>query len=148
TTDLLFHVIHDYTAFWAKTLNDAGIAKERIYTHGVSWESLPTPEQRSRCPWGSMSSRIPPVWVTVNPYCRPGYTVGNGMFEPKGLVRLIRAAGATDGWGGVEAYMRGVETETAFGGFLRKLFDNGADLVDIWGWTAPGTSYYPKNAPG
>jgi hypothetical protein len=148
TTELLFQVIHDYTAFWAKTVHDAGIAKERIYTHGVSWESLPDTERHSPRLWAQKSSRLPPVWVTVNPYSTPGYTVGSGMFEPKGLVRLLRAASATDGWGGVEAYVRGVESETAFGGYLRQLFDNGAQLVDIWGWTAPGTPYDPKRAPG
>ena len=148
TTDLLFQVIHDYAAFWAKTVHDAGIPKDRIYTHGVSWESLPDTEQHSPRLWAGKSSRIPPLWVSINPYSRPGYTVGSGMFEPKGMVRLLRAASATDGWGGVEAYVRGVESETAFGGYLRQLFDNGAQLVDIWGWTAPGTPYDPKRAPG
>lgn len=148
TTDLLFEVIHDYTAFWAKTVHDAGIAKERIYTHGVAWESLPDPKRHSPWPWPGKSSRIPPLWVTVNPYSRPGYTVGSGMVDAKGLVRILRAAGVNDGWGGVEAYVRGVESETAFGGYLRQLFDNGARLLDIWGWTAPGTPYDPKRAPG
>jgi hypothetical protein len=148
TTDLLFEVIHDYTAFWARTAHDAGIPKERIYTHGVAWESLPDPKRHSPAPWAGKSSRIPPLWVTINPYCRPGYTVGNGMVDAKGLVRILRAAGVNDGWGGVEAYVRGVESETAFGGYLRQLFDNGASLLDIWGWTAPGTPYDPKRAPG
>jgi Tol biopolymer transport system component len=146
TTGLLYQVIHDYTAFWAKTVNDAGIPKERIYTHGVAWESVP--EQRLPAPWFRKSSRVPPVWVYVNPYCRPGYTMGTGQFEPEAFVRLLKAAGVSEGWGGVEAYVRGVDSQAAFGGYLRQLFGNGAHLVDIWGWTATGSPYDPMRAPG
>ena len=146
TRELLYQVVHDYTAFWAKTVNDAGIPKERIYTHGVAWESVP--EQRLPMPWFRKSSRVPPVWVYVNPYCRPGYTMGTGQFEPEAFVRLLRDAGVTDGWGAVETYVHGVDSQAAFGGHLRQLFGNGAHLVDIWGWTATGTPYDPMLAPG
>ena len=146
TTDLLFQVIHDYTAFWAKTVHDAGIPKERIYTHGEAWESVPADKLPGD--WMRKSSRVPPMWVNVNDYSRPGYTVGAGQFDSAKLVELLKAARATDGWGGVEAYVRGVESEAAFGGYLRQLYGDGARLVDIFGWTAPGSPYDPKHAPG
>lgn len=146
TTELLFKVIHDYTSFLAKTVHDAGIPKERIYTHGVAWESVP--EERLPGAWMRKSSRVPPIWVNVNNYSRPGYTVGAGQFDADRLVKLLKAAGVTDGWGGVEAYVRGVESEAAFGGYLRQFFQSGARLVDIFGWTAPGSPYDPKRAPG
>jgi hypothetical protein len=146
TTELLFQVIHDYTSFWAKTVQDAGIPKERIYTHGVAWESVP--DQRLPGAWMRKSSRVPPIWVNVNAYSRPGYTAGAGQFDLEELVRLLRAAGAPDGWGAVEAYVRGVESQEAFGGYLRQFFESGAHMVDIFGWTAPGSPYDPKRAPG
>ena len=98
--------------------------------------------------WMRKSSRVPPIWVNVNPHSRPGYTVGAGQFEMDSLVRLLQAAGATEGWGGVEAYVRGVESEAAFGTYLRQFFANGARLVDLFGWTATGSPYDPKQAPG
>jgi hypothetical protein len=145
-TELLFGVIHDYTAFWAKTVHDAGIPKERIYTHGVAWESLPP----SKLPgtWMANSSRVPPIWVSVNNDSRPGYTAGAGQFDPFGMTRLLRGSEVTDGWGAVEAYVRGVESEAAFGQYLRDLFGTGAELIDIFGWTAPNSPYDPKKAPG
>src|SRR5262249_54401884 len=145
-TELLFGVIHDYTAFWAKTVHDAGIPKERIYTHSVAWESVPP----NKLPgiWMANSSRVPPIWVGVNNDSRPGYTAGAGQFDPFGMTRLLRGAGDTDGWGAVEAYVRGVESEAAFGQYLRDLFGTGADLIDIFGWTAPNSPYDPKKAPG
>ncbi|MCI0717430.1 MAG: hypothetical protein L0338_00325, partial [Acidobacteria bacterium] len=146
TTELLFQVIHDYTAFWAKTVHDAGIPKERIFTHGVAWESISA--ERLPGAWMRKSSRVPPIWVNVNRYSRPGYTVGAGQFEPEALGRLLRAAGATDGWGAVEAYVRGVEDEAAFAAYLGQLFGSGAQVVDIFGWTATGSPYDPKRAPG
>jgi hypothetical protein len=146
TTELLFQVIHDYTSFWAKTVHDAGIPKERIYTHGVAWESVP--DERLPGTWMRKSSRVPPIWVNVNAYSRPGYTAGAGQFDSEGLVKLLRAAGAADGWSAVEAYVRGVESEEAFGGYLGQLFASGARMVDIFGWTAAGSPYDPKRAPG
>lgn len=146
TTEALFQVIHDYSAFWTKTVHDAGIPKERIYTHGVAWESVP--DAQLPAPWFRKSSRIPPIWAHVNNNSRPGYTSGAGQFEPGALVKLLRAAGASDGWGAVEAYVRDVESQEAFGGYLRQLFDSGAHMVDIFGWTAPGSPYDPKRAPG
>ena len=146
TTDLLFQVIHDYTSFFAQMVHDAGIPKERIYTHGVAWESVP--DKLLPGAWMRKSSRVPPTWVNVNPYSRPGYTAGAGQFDSVTLVTLLRAAGAQDGWGAVEAYVRGVESEDAFEGYLSQLFGNGARLVDIFGWTAAGSPYDPKRAPG
>ena len=146
TSDLLFQVIHDYTAFWAKTVHDAGIPKERIYTHGEAWESVPA--DRLPGEWMRKSSRVPPMWVNVNDYSRPGYTVGAGQFDSEVLVKLLGADGVHDGWGGVEAYVRGVESEDAFEGYLGQLFASGARLVDIFGWTAAGSPYDPKRAPG
>jgi hypothetical protein len=146
TTELLFQVIHDYSSFFAKTVHDAGIPKERIYTHGVAWESVP--DKLLPGAWMRKSSRVPPIWVNVNAYSRPGYTAGAGQFDSDKLVKLLRAAGTTDGWGAVEAYVRGVESEDAFGGYLGELFGSGARLVDIFGWTAPGSPYDPKRAPG
>ena len=146
TTEQLFQVIHDYTAFLAKTVHDAGIPKERIYTHGVAWESVS--DGRLPGAWMRNSSRVPPIWVNVNDYSRPGYTVGAGQFDSEVLGKLLRAAGAQDGWGGVEAYVRGVESEDAFEGYLGQLFASGARLVDIFGWTAAGSPYDPKHAPG
>ena len=146
TTDLLFQVIHDYTSFFAKTVHDAGIPQERIYTHGVAWESVP--DKLLPGAWMRKSSRVPPIWVNVNPYSRPGYTAGAGQFDSVTLVKLLRAAGAHDGWGAVEAYVRGVESEDAFEGYLSQLFGSGARMVDIFGWTATGSPYDPKRAPG
>src|SRR5216683_560989 len=146
TTELLFQVIHDYTSFFAQTVHDAGIPKERSYTHGVAWE--PVPDKLLPGAWMRKSSRVPPIWVNVNPYSRPGYTAGAGQFDSDSLVKLLRAAGAQDGWGAVEAYVRGVESEDAFGGYLSQLFGSGARMVDIFGWTAAGSPYDPKRAPG
>jgi len=145
-TELLFRVIHDYSAFWTKTVHDAGIPRERIYTHGVAWESVPPNKLPGA--WMANSSRVPPIWVNVNRDSRPGYTAGAGQFDTFGMTRLLRGAGATGGWGAVEAYVRGAESEGAFGQYLRDLFGTGVRMIDIFGWTATSSPYDPKKAPG
>ena len=150
--ELLDEVAHDYVEFQARTLNEAGIPKERIYTH-FSSIGRPAPAAttkillKNRKP-GSLPGSCnlpPPVEAAVNSYSRPGFTIVHDTVNLKDFVaQLGQAHAAQDGraWAAVESYVTtgqpGLpQTEEQYTEYLGGLLSHGAKVVNVYGWNIP-----------
>jgi len=147
-TELLYEVAHDYVEFGAKTLKDAGIPRERLYTHFTSpfrrfLEKMIGSEASLQAAAGS-ASLPPPVQYAVNAYSRPGFTVSRGAADLQDLAaQVVKARGSRDGdraWAAVETYAVTGEggaaprpqTQEQFETFLGALVANGARVVNVY----------------
>jgi hypothetical protein len=149
---LLDKVTHDYVEFQDKTLNEAGLPKERIYTHLTSTSRPPQAEVtkillKNRRPGllpGSCNL-APPMEAAVNSYSRPGFTIVHDSVNLKDLsAQLTHARAAEEGyaWAAVESYVTtaqpGVpQTEEQYGAYLGGLLSHGAKVVNVYGWNIP-----------
>jgi alpha-L-rhamnosidase len=158
-TELRFEAAHDYAEFRCKTLCDAGIPRDRIYTHFVS-AMRSFVEKRHGEP---MVDRLPPVRYSVNPYSRPGYTVTRETADLPDLIAKIRAsreaeaAPAPDAaWAAVETYPTIAQpgrpqTREEYEAYLGGLFAREMRLINVYGWSIPPHDHGPfsvKDAPG
>ena len=105
-------VVHDWAEFWAKELNQAGIPKDRIYTHFAS----------NSCDWKAF-----------NAYSRPGFSA----YDTGQLAAAYQALVQNDGthWAVVEGTnldeaSLGVTWEAYLGGIL----NHGGTLATIFAW--------------
>ncbi len=126
-------VIHDYSELLAKTANDAGIPKEKIFTHIVGVMSV----------WTSLRmSGAPPIWAAVNKYSIPGFTLNPVAcpYNLDALVSDIRTADSTQHYfAAAEAYDIGVDSNfTQAYNYFKSMFDHGAAFVDVLGWGYEG----------
>jgi hypothetical protein len=150
--ELLDKVAHDYAEFQARTLYEAGIPKERIYTHftGTSRraQSAVTKILEKYRQGGSLPGSCnlaPPLEAAVNNYSRPGFTIVHDAVNLKDLVaELGRAHAAQEGraWAAVESYVTtaqpGVpQTEAQYEEYLGGLLSHGAKVVNVYGWNIP-----------
>jgi hypothetical protein len=151
---LLYKVAHDYAEFQAKTLNEAGVPKDRIYTHFTStsrtfWqggEDRPSPDGKP----GS-DNLPPPFEAAVNPYSRPGFTVVRSGVDLNVLRAELSKAHAPSGgnaWGAVESYVctaqPGVpQTQAQYEEYLGGLISHGAKVVNVYGWNLPPGAVSP-----
>jgi hypothetical protein len=134
-TELLHEVIADYTVLWCKTALDAGIPREKIFTHIIPLDTV-TPTTSSFCP---------PVRAAVNPHSVPGFTLNSqtAPFDLDVLKQKIREADPEqDQFMCAETYFLGYNTFDLFAGLLRDMYGNGATHIVIWGNTDPATSPY------
>lgn len=147
--DLFYDVAHDYVEFQAKVLYQAGVPKDRIYSHFTSttrttWrgnEEKPDPSGRA----GSRN-QPPPFWCAVNPCSRPGFTVVRGAVDLDVVVAQLSKAHAPDGgkaWAAVESYACTLQpgkpqTQAQYEEYLGGLQSRGAKVVNIYGWNPPG----------
>jgi len=139
---LLHKVTHDYMERCAKIANDAGIDKNKIYTHIVPMDSV-----RSHS-----TSFVPPIWAAVNEYSTPGFTLSQGsgaVYDLDNLKAKIAKADPTQNkFGCIEGYVNHLHGYEKFKGFLNELSENGASLINILGWTEPAHSPYSIDSKG
>jgi len=125
----LYQVIHDYSELLAKTIYDAGIPKQKIFTHMLSLMSSRTNLQ---------STFAPPIWAAVNDYSTPGFTMSPETcpYNVDTLVNEIRKADpAQANFANAEGYSRGVDdTYDQAKNYFKSLYGNGASLVTVFGW--------------
>ncbi len=162
TADLLHQVAHDYAEFGAKTLRDAGLPRERLYTHFTSpFRPFLQRNQRSRPDAVGTAGSValpPPVGSAVNSYSRPGFTVARDMLDLADLTaRIAEARGPSDpdrAWAAVESYVTtgqpGVpQTQPQYEVYLGSLFASGARVINVRGWDIPlEAPFAVKRAPG
>jgi hypothetical protein len=165
TDALLYEVARDYSAFRAKTLVDAGIPRERIYTHFLSPLRAPREKgakARERSGEATIPMMLPPpVEYSVNPYSRPGFTLVRSTMDVKDIVARIDAArqpGDKDrSWAGVETYPTidqggRPQTQEEYESYLGVLFSNGVKVVNLYVWSmepfAKGSPFVVKENPG
>jgi hypothetical protein len=144
--DLCHQVNHDYTELLARTVNDSGVPRRKIYSHTLALST--TIENRS--------TFSPPVRAAVNPCCTPAFTLdkfGAAIYDLARLKQDIRDADpGQNRFGIAETYFRKGCTEEQFTGFLKEMFDNGASLMHILAWHSgqnPESPFYvPKKMAG
>lgn len=165
TSDLLHEIAHDYAEFRSKVLYDAGIPRERIYTH---FTSLQGDGAKARIAAGATEGlrhagleRYPSVKDSVNPYSRPGFTVQRDMVDLASILPQIEDARGDSvkdlAWGVIETYSTTgqpgrPQTLEEYEPYLGGLFAKGARVVNLYGWNIPNEGhsapYSVKNAPG
>jgi hypothetical protein len=165
TRELLYEVAHDYAEFRAKVLVDAGIPREKLYTHFTSaFRRFMESKERSTpdsVGTGGVADLPPPVRFAVNRYSRPGFTVSRNHLDLPDLIAQMQAAnGAGIGdrnWGVMESYATtaqpgAAQTQAQYEEYLGSLTFHGAKVINLLGWTAdlppPEASFAIKRAPG
>ena len=134
----LYRVIHDYSEFLAKVVYDAGIPREKIFTHIVGIKSS-HPELST--------TFAPPIWVAVNDYSIPGFSMSpvSCPYDLGTLKAEIAKADPTQTrFGNVEGYSIGVDgSQEQADAYFRDMFGNGASVVAVFGWgREPATSAF------
>ena len=84
--DILYGVIHDFIEFVAKLVYDAGIPRDLIYTHTIANGTVDD----------QYDTMMPPLWVAINDYSTPGYTMANGNWDQTELVNTLSSYGKTE----------------------------------------------------
>lgn len=154
---LLYKVAHDYAEFQAKTLCEAGIPKDRIYTHftssNYSLSGYAGTIKKQRNEWAldrpGSKNISPPFASAVNPYSRPGFTIVHDAVNLNELVRQLNDAHASDGgraWAVVESYCNAGQpgkplSEVDYREYLGGLLAHGAKVVNCYGWNIDSGPY-------
>lgn len=163
TQELLYKAAHDYAEFQAKTLNQAGVPKERIYTHFTSTnrtlkafeDHVNDSEERALSSGRAGSDNLsPPVESSVNYYSRPGFSVVRSAVDLNRLVAQLRKARAPEegmAWAAVESYactgQPGIpQTEEQYKEYLGGLLAHGAKVVNVYGWNINNGPYAVKGS--
>lgn len=163
THELFFKVAQDYAEFQAKTLNQAGLPKDRIYTHFTSTNYTTKPYevqmQESEARAGATGrygsdNMAPPVKASVNQFSRPGFTVVSSGVDLDELLSQLQKAGAPEGgrdWAAVESYactgQPGTpQTQAQYQQYLGGLQSHGAKVVNCYGWNIPSGPYAVKSS--
>ncbi len=143
TTELLYQVAHDHAQFIAKTLYDAGVPKERLYTSFTSPFRpfiLKMLKPRPNAPAPSSSPPLPPpVSFAINQYSRPGFTIAFDSVDLDDLAKQIALGSTSDRtWAAVETYAtRGqygkLQTSGELTMFLTRLVAHGARVANFYG---------------
>ena|GEM_PF-222589 len=113
-------VVHDWAEFWAKELNQAGIPKDRVYTHFASRD-----------------------WKAFNSCSRPGFTA----YDKGSLAAIYQALAQNGGlhWAmsegtNLDEAAQGVTWEAYLGG----IFNHGGTLATIFAWHEQEASPYGR----
>ena len=118
----LDQVVHDWAEYWAKELNQAGIPKDRIYTHFAS----------NSCDWKAF-----------NAYSRPGFSAYDTGQLAAAYQALVENGGTH--WAVVEGtnldeFSLGVTWEA----YLSGIFNHGGTLATIFAWHEKEGSPYGR----
>lgn len=136
TKELLYGVLADYIKFTCRMFFDAGIERHKIFSHIVSLSSHT----------GEFSTWRPPVWVCINEYCTPGWTM-----SPKtcpydlDIISMTLAKYGRNEYANAEGYAHYDNEETLRNYFKESLLGN-AKLVTVYGYDQETGPYgYVKN---
>jgi hypothetical protein len=136
--DVLYQVIHDYSASLAKEVYLAGIPRQKIFTHMVGFMSNDPSLQ---------TTFAPPIWAAVNEFSVPGFTMSPETC-PYNLDNLVSVISNADNMVGhfanAEGYSRGVDRSfQEADNYFDDLFSKGALSVAVFGWgREPATSTF------
>ena len=119
--EALAKINQEFIALWAKSFVEAGIPKNRLYTH-VAAAAHATPMERFL---------NAPIWVAFNDYSRPGFTTyPDGALENNFdiLYRELERHGNPP-WGGTESNPTAGNRLVPMREYLARHFDHGATIV-------------------
>ncbi len=134
--ELLYGVLQDYIEFTCKMFFDAGIERHKIFSHIVSLSSYTEEYSTTR----------PPVWVCINDYCTPGWTM-----SPKtcpydlDTLYLNLAQNGRNEYANAEGYAHYENEEICREYFKESLLGN-AKIITVYGYDQEtGTYGYIKS---
>ncbi len=134
--ELLYGVLQDYIEFTCKMFFDAGIERHKIFSHIVSLSSYTEEYSTTR----------PPVWVCINDYCTPGWTM-----SPKtcpydlDTLYLHLAQNGRNEYANAEGYAHYENEEICREYFKESLLGN-AKIITVYGYDQETGPYgYVKN---
>ena len=110
----------------AKTVFDTGIPRRKIFSHTVGYASYD--------PYVSCTF-TPPIWVAVNPYCIPGYTMSpiTCRYNIKNLRAEIAKRDSINEFANVEGYAAGVNEEAKAAAYFKEFFvENNCRIVSAF----------------
>lgn len=132
---LLYGVIHDFSEFMAKQAYDAGIPRNKLFTHMVSFSTTLV----------TNTTFAPPTWCAVNKYSTPGFTM-NPVTCPYDIdtlkAEIEKADPSMGNFGCVEGYATGLEDEDKASDYLKEMFSNGALIVAVFSYADEGTRQF------
>lgn len=135
--ELLYEVIADYIEFTCKMFYDAGIEKEKIFSHIVSISSTE----------GGCTTEHPPTDICINDYCTPGWTMSPKTCQYN-LTQLEKELGENgrNEYVNAEGYAHYDDVATCTAYFEESLCGN-AKLITVFGYDqSTGTYGYEKSA--
>lgn len=117
----LAKINQEFIAFWAKNFVDAGIPKNRLYTH-VAAAAHGTPMERFL---------NAPIWVAFNEYSRPGFTTypDGALKDNFAILYSELERHGTPTWGGTESNPAAGNHLVPMGDYLARHFDHGATII-------------------
>lgn len=131
---LLYQVTHDYIEMISRECWVAGIPQNKIYTHIVGCSTVQTNE----CTY------YPPVWVGVNDYSVPGFTMSSASCPwnmDKLLYQISQADPTQVYFANVEGYAgEPLATVKACKDYFAEMFGNGCRLITAYGYPDNGKS--------
>lgn len=133
--NILYQVIHDYSELLAKTVYDAGVPRRKIFTHTVSCQTTLNNE----------STFYPPIWVAVNEYSTPGYTMSPVTCKydmTKMKQQLFEADPTYNEFACAEGYAAGLDTVEKCDDYFAEMFGNGARVVTCFGYPDVGVPIF------
>lgn len=138
--EALVRVMNDYITLWTTSLEQAGIPREKVYTHMGYRGGPPTGTQNPLRTW---YFDVPPE-SAFNPNAVPGFTMYDGDGATFAQLYGVLAAHPATAWGISEGGNvslahpeSGLQTME---NYLAKAFNHGAGYVNIYG-------YWNKNIP-
>lgn len=147
-------VLQRHIERWAKGLYDAGIPRERIFTHvGIMPKSeydkmrQMMPEQQLRKMPGATGMRA--FWAAFNDYSEPGFTgyPGAGLYDE--IYQAVRQFGRDGTWAMAEGTNVGDarSPRMSWESYLAQSVNHGARLVDVFGAFQGGPGAGPTAGP-
>jgi hypothetical protein len=126
--NLCGQIVHDYLELLAKTAYEAGLPKDKIYTHIVAVQSVET---------NTVNTDFPPIWAAVNNYSIPGFTLCNesgATYNIKELKKLIKAADPKKNkFAAIETYLAHHKTEKRFTDYMNEIFREDNPIMVVYG---------------
>lgn len=121
-------VVHDYIELLSKTAYDAGVPRNKIFSHIVGIRSAQN----------KAISNYPPIWTAVNDYCIPGFTMSpvTAPYDMYTLtLRIKEQDSGQNNFACAEGYARGLDGSFSIADeYFDSMFKNGASLVTVYGW--------------
>lgn len=127
---ILCGVEHDYSEMISKIMFDAGVPRNKIFTHYTINSNLRTTDS-------NYSFHFPEVSAAVNDYSTPGYTVGinpSSKLICRLKMKIARTAPDLKYYGAVETYATDLnESRRTTLNYFNRLFNSGALVIAIYG---------------
>jgi hypothetical protein len=155
TDQLLQGIIADWVTLWAKSLSNAGIPRDKIYTHIASPAKVPSNLLGHFNILRNLFKDSDPNVTAFNKYSYPGFSVyGANSFS---VVHRIISEHGSPRWGVSEG--SSISLADAFNGhasgridsmesYLAKVFNHGGAYVNLFGWIAGNRDVFASAAGG